>query len=142
MPASAEIFWKFWLSPLMIYMSHCTRKSLNTGSWPKTEVIMGPNIKTKCKLAHIDAYSGGQALGKKDVRVSLEKRAIRGVNFQLFIVQPLVQKTTTLQHKLLLLTFQSRTVLQSAISPPMLLLLLLALIYLQPVMPLLCPTSF
>ena len=54
----------------------------NTGSWHKTEAIMGAKLKTKHKSAHTDAYSGGQASGKKakkDARIPLEWMVIRYV---------------------------------------------------------------
>ena len=56
----------------------------NTGSWHKTEAIMGTRFKTKCKSVHTDTYSGGQASGKKakkDARIPLEQEAIRCIHF-------------------------------------------------------------
>ena len=56
----------------------------NTGSWHKTEAIMGTKLKSKCKSAHTDTYSGEQASGKKakkDARIPLEQKAIRCVHF-------------------------------------------------------------
>ena len=117
----------------------------NTGSWHKTEAIMGTKLKTKCESAHMDTYSGGQASGKKakkDARIPLEQKAIRYVHFWLFqclitqlsLVYYPARKISLLQHhhipppflQLPLLILYPRTALATAIHLPMPILLLLA----------------